>query len=160
MINNKYLNLLALAVSTLFVFGSGATVVSHAQTNTTTQVYKWKDKNGVTHYADKPNSPNLSHGVDVKVKRPTNDTEVAATPVTEKSSNDPTQHWETDENGNKIPPNKAAGCDVAKKNLSVLQDTNQVALKNDASGKPTVLDGAAKAGAIQKAQDDINLFCH
>lgn len=126
------------------------------------QVYKWVDRNGVTHYADKPNSPQAARSVEVKVKRSLTDetsTPAPSTPEQSTASNDPTKNWETDANGNKIPPNRTSACDVARKNLAVLTDQSQIALQNDAQGKPTVLDGAAKQNALKRAQDDINLFC-
>lgn len=127
-----------------------------------TQVYKWVDRNGVTHYADKPNSPQAARGIDVKVKRSLIDQEQTSTAAKDDShvaQNDPTKNWESDDNGNKIPPNRTSACEVARKNLSVLNDQSQIALQNDAQGKPTVLDGAAKQNALKRANDDINLFC-
>lgn len=127
-----------------------------------TQVFKWVDRNGVTHYADKPNSPQAVRGVDVKVKQPLNAEAQTPTPSEPKPSvaqNDPTKNWESDENGNKIPPNRTSACEVAQKNLHVLNDQSQIALQNDAQGNPTVLEGAAKQNALKRAQDDINLFC-
>lgn len=127
-----------------------------------TQVYKWVDRNGVTHYADKPNSPQAARGIDVKVKRSLIDQEQTPTAAKDDShvaQNDPTKNWESDDNGNKIPPNRTSACEVARKNLSVLNDQSQIALQNDAQGKPTVLDGAAKQNALKRANDDINLFC-
>lgn len=126
------------------------------------QVYKWVDRNGVTHYADKPNSPQAARSVEVKVKRSLTDQTSSSAPLPPEqstASNDPTKNWETDENGNKIPPNRTSACEVARKNLAVLTDQSQIALQNDAQGKPTVLDGAAKQNALKRAQDDINLFC-
>ncbi len=127
------------------------------------QVYKWVDRNGVTHYADKPNSPYAARSVEVKVKRSLTDQMSPPTsqspPEQSTASNDPTKNWETDENGKKIPPNRTSACEVAQKNLAVLTDQSQIALQNDAQGKPTVLDGAAKQNALKRAQDDINLFC-
>ena len=127
------------------------------------QVYKWVDRNGVTHYADKPNSPQAARGIEVKVKRSLTD-EGQTTPTTAKddapvAQADPTKNWESDENGNKIPPNRTSACEVARKNLNVLNDQSQIALQNDAQGKPTVLEGAAKQNALKRANDDIALFC-
>jgi len=126
-----------------------------------TQVYKWVDRNGVTHYADKPNSPQAARGVEVKVKQPLSSETQTSTPVAEPSvaQNDPTKNWESDENGNKIPPNRTSACEVARKNLNVLTDQSQIALQTDAQGKPTVLEGAAKQNALKRANDDIALFC-
>lgn len=139
------------------LFLSGSVVAQ----DTPAQVYKWVDRNGVTHYADKPNSPQAARSVEVKVKRSlTDETSAPATSTAEPAvSSDPTKNWETDENGNKIPPNRTSACEVARKNLAVLTDQSQIALQNDAQGKPTVLDGAAKQNALKRAQDDINLFC-
>lgn len=128
------------------------------------QVYKWVDRNGVTHYADKPNSPQAARGVEVKVKQPLSSGTQNPTPAptpTESSlaQNDPTKNWESDENGNKIPPNRTSACEVARKNLTVLTDQSQIALQTDAQGKPTVLEGAAKQNALKRANDDIALFC-
>lgn len=132
-----------------------------AQQTADTQVYKWVDRNGVTHYADKPNSPQAARSVEVKVKRPLGEESAATsanpTPTPEKT--DPTAQWEQDENGNKIPPNRTSACEVARKNLTILNDTSQIALQRDAQGNPTVLDGVAKQNALKRAQDDINLFC-
>lgn len=125
------------------------------------QVYKWVDRNGVTHYADKPNSPQAARGIEVKVKRSLLDEGQTVAPVPEKPAveNDPTKNWESDANGNKIPPNRTSACEVARKNLNVLNDQSQIALQNDAQGKPTVLEGAAKQNALKRANDDIALFC-
>lgn len=125
-----------------------------------TQVYKWVDRNGVTHYADKPNSPQAARGVEVKVKQPLSSESPTPTPAVETTAqNDPTKNWESDENGNKIPPNRTSACEVARKNLNVLTDQSQIALQTDAQGKPTVLEGAAKQNALKRANDDIALFC-
>lgn len=126
------------------------------------QVYKWVDRNGVTHYADKPNSPQAARGIEVKVKRSLTDegqTPTAAKDDAPVAQTDPTQNWESDENGKKIPPNRTSACEVARKNLNVLNDQSQIALQNDAQGKPTVLEGAAKQNALKRANDDIALFC-
>lgn len=134
-----------------------------AQQTADTQVYKWVDRNGVTHYADKPNSPQAARSVEVKVKRPLGEesatTSANPPPTLPPEKNDPTAQWEQDENGNKIPPNRTSACEVARKNLNVLTDQSQIALQTDAQGKPTVLEGAAKQNALKRAQDDINLFC-
>lgn len=126
------------------------------------QIYSWVDKNGVKHYADKPNSPQAAKARNVQVKQPkTSDADVSvpAEQQAKQDANDPTKDWKTDEQGNKVAPNRTAACEAAQRNLKVLSDPNQMALQKDAQGKTTVLDGKSKEQAFQRAQDDVQLFC-
>jgi hypothetical protein len=54
---------------------------------------------------------------------------------------------------------RAKNCEIARKNVQVLQGSTQV-VKTDAKGNKVVLDAEQRAAELQKAQKDQDYFCN
>lgn len=124
------------------------------------QVYTWKDNQGVTHYSDQVNAQYKAKLKKVDVISP-NQKDEKTQKITNvlTSETDPTEGWEKDKDGNKIPPNQSVACEVAQKNLIALSNKNYTVVQTNDKGEKTEITEEKKNKAIKQAQDDISFFC-
>ncbi|MEH6420877.1 DUF4124 domain-containing protein [Pseudomonas sp. CGJS7] len=110
-----------------------------ASAATATELYQWKDAQGVTHYSDSP-PPSQSGQVKNRVIKsktgtPTQTASVSAT-------------------------SESTQCLNARGNLKQLQSSAQVGVDNNGDGKPdNVLDAKQRQAQIDLAQSSIRAYC-
>ena len=103
-----------------------------------TQVYQWKDANGVTHYSDSPPPPGAKAQDRRLGSKARTQSEVAASAV----------------------PADSPQCTSAKLNLSILSNNKQVRQDTDGDGKPdTVLAEADHANQKTLAEAAVKAYC-
>lgn len=104
-----------------------------------TDLYQWKDAQGVTHYSDSP--PPAQAGGQVKNRVIRNKTGTASQTVA-------------------AAPAENAQCSSARANLKQLQSSAQVGVDNNGDGKPdNLLDAQQRAAQVQLAEASIRAYC-
>lgn len=120
--------------------GLALTVVSAAPA-AATDLYQWKDAQGVTHYSDSP-PPAQSASGSVKNR------------VIKNKTGTPTQTATVAAAG------ESSQCISARANLKQLQGTAQVGVDNNGDGKPDkVLDAKQRQAQVELAQASIRAYC-
>lgn len=105
-----------------------------------TDLYQWKDAQGVTHYSDSP-PPGQSGSGQVKNR------------VIRNKSGTPSQTAAS-------APAENSQCASARANLKQLQSSAQVGVDNDGDGKPdSALDAQQRAAQVQLAEASIRAYC-
>lgn len=121
---------------------------SSAYAQNQVKVYSWVDSSGRQHYSDRP-----PLGVEMKprsvvVSKP-------STPVSSSVSTMPADKTSADQ---MIADQRAKDCEVAKNNLTLLNDPNrQIVNQADPEAKP--LDEAGKTRARALAESQVRDFC-
>ncbi|WP_448102175.1 DUF4124 domain-containing protein [Luteibacter jiangsuensis] len=119
------------------------------------QAYKWKDAQGVTHYADSPPPAGTKYD---KVKTtgsvapPAGQTPPPAPPAKpepEKATAGPTAD---------TPENRARLCTTLKSNMETLAKPQQVSV-DDGKGGQVPLDDAGRKRQIETTQAQMTLYC-
>lgn len=106
-----------------------------------TDLYQWKDAQGVTHYSDSP-PPGQSGSGQVKNR------------VIRNKSGTPSQ------GATASAPAENSQCTSARANLKQLQSSAQVGTDSDGDGKPdNVLDAQQRAAQVQLAEASIRAYC-
>ncbi|MGO1072266.1 DUF4124 domain-containing protein [Lysobacter sp. CA199] len=104
-----------------------------------TDLYQWKDAQGVTHYSDSP-PPAQSGQVKNRVIKSKTGTPAQTASVTASS--------------------ESGECINARANLKQLQSSAQVGVDNNGDGKPdNVLDAKQREAQVQLAQASIRAYC-
>lgn len=110
-----------------------------ASAATATELYQWKDAQGVTHYSDSP-PPSQSGQVKNRVIKSKTGTPTQTASVT--------------------APGETGECINARANLKQLQSSAQVGVDNNGDGKPdNVLDAKQREAQVQLAQASIRAYC-
>ncbi|MGN7918338.1 MULTISPECIES: DUF4124 domain-containing protein [Lysobacter] len=105
-----------------------------------TELYQWKDANGVTHYSDSP--PPNQGGVKNRVIKNKSGTATSAQSATEDS------------------PAENAQCTTARGNLKQLQSSASVGVDANKDGKPdNILDAQQRAAQVQLAESAVKAYC-
>ncbi len=116
---------------------AGLLLVANAGAQST-QVYQWKDANGVTHYSDSPPPP----GAKAQDRRLSDSRRTQA------------------DTAASAPPADSPQCTSAKLNLSILSNNKQVRQDTDGDGKPdTVLAEADHANQKALAEAAVKAYC-
>lgn len=106
-----------------------------------TDLYQWKDAQGVTHYSDSP-PPGQASGGQVKNRVIRNKSGTASQTAAVSA------------------PTESSQCVSARANLKQLQSSAQVGVDNNGDGKPdNVLDAQQRAAQVQIAQTSIRAYC-
>lgn len=119
------------------------------------QAYKWKDAQGVTHYADTPPPGKVKYET---VK--TSGTAAAPAPATapaapaKAASTPPPPGSPVADN----PANRTKLCDQLRKNMDVL-GKDQVVSVDDGKGGTQPLDDAGKKRQVETTQAQMTLYC-
>ncbi|MBN7137997.1 hypothetical protein A7A76_02720 [Lysobacter enzymogenes] len=107
-----------------------------------TDLYQWKDAQGVTHYSDSP-PPGQSGSGQVKNRVIRNKTGTAT------------------QTASVAAPGESAPCVNARANLKQLQSSAQVGVDSNGDGKPdNVLDAQQRAAQVQLAEASIRAYCN
>lgn len=117
------------------------------------QAYKWKDAQGVTHYADTPPPGKVKYET---VK--TNGSAVAPSPAppapAPAASSPPPPGSPVADN----PANRARLCEQLRKNMEVL-GKEQVVSMDDGKGGTRPLDDAGRKRQVETTQAQMTLYC-
>lgn len=106
-----------------------------------TDLYQWKDAQGVTHYSDSP-PPGQANSGQVKNRVIRNKSGIASQTAAVGA------------------PAENAQCVSARANLKQLQSSAQVGVDNNGDGKPdNVLDVQQRAAQVQLAEASIRAYC-
>ncbi|URL57533.1 DUF4124 domain-containing protein [Luteibacter flocculans] len=115
------------------------------------QAYKWKDAQGVTHYADAPPPGNVRYekiktSGTVEAPAPASTAAAAKTP-----SNGASANTDTPENRKKL-------CEQLRKNLTILNNEKVVTM-DDGKGGMKQVDDAERQSQIKTTQAQMTLYC-
>ena len=131
-------------------------------------IYKWNDEQGQLKYSELPPPAGIAYE---KVAKP------GATPpvggkdqpkdlakeqeelAKQLADQDAKTQADQDEERKKVEDVRTKNCELARKNVEVLQGDRPVAVA-DASGKKVLLEGEARQEQLQKAQKDVGYFCN
>jgi hypothetical protein len=116
------------------------------------QAYKWKDAQGVTHYADAPPPGGTRYE---KVK--TTGTVEAPAPAPAAAAAKPTGTPATTGSSD-TPANRAKLCDQLSKNLDILRNEKVVTM-DDGKGGVKQVDDAGRQNQIKTAEAQRTLYC-
>jgi len=118
------------------------------------QAYKWKDAQGVTHYADAPPPGKVSYE---KIRTTgTAEAPVPAAPAaaaTAGADKGATTPIVTD-----TPANRASLCDALRKNNEILNNEKVVTMDDGKGGRKQV-DDATRQLELKKTQAQMTLYC-
>ncbi len=149
------------ALLLLVVSCCGAAVIAQTQPQQT--IYKWTDEQGKLQYSELPPATGIPYET---VRKPTGATpgesalsdqqakereELARQEAERKEQAEKTQQEAQDQ--------RAKNCEIAKKNVQVLQGDSQI-VKTDATGKKVVIDAQQREVELKKAQKDADYFCN
>ncbi|URX61014.1 DUF4124 domain-containing protein [Luteibacter anthropi] len=117
------------------------------------QAYKWKDAQGVTHYADAPPPGNTRYE---KIKTAAGDSAQPApapTPTTPPAPAKPAATGNED-----TPANRAKLCDQIRKNVQALNTEKNLTM-DDGKGGVKPVDDATRQSELKKAQAEMTVYC-
>lgn len=129
-------------------------------------IYKWNDKQGQPQYSELPPPA----GVPYETVRKPGGVEPAAEPARDlakeqeelarKLAEEEAKTQEQQEQARQeAEDQRAKNCEIAKKNVAVLQSERPV-IKADAKGDKVALDAEQRAVELQKAEKDQDYFCN
>lgn len=112
-----------------------------------TTVYSWVDSKGARHYSDVSSVPmsQVKSTKDIAVKKPATEAESSSKSVPPKEVN-----------AQESAEDKKA-CEIAKRNQSLLSDSNRNVLNDDGKSLMSASDRIAK---LQKANAQVEAFCN
>lgn len=139
--------------------GCGVTVTAQAQQF----IYKWTDEQGMVKYSELAPPVGVKYEM-VRKSSATAGTEAALSSQQAKEKEDVAkqeakQKEQAEQAQKDAEDTRAKNCEVAKKNVQVLQGETQV-VRTDAKGSKIVLDAAQRAEELKKAQKDQDYFCN
>lgn len=130
------------------VFVALALAASSAQAQTQVRVYSWTDASGRQHYSDRPPVGSEVQARQMKVAKPTANTEAVPTALPDNKAGADAM----------IAQQRTKDCEVARNNLNLLNDPNrQIVNQADPEAKP--LDNAARVRARALAESQVQDFC-
>jgi hypothetical protein len=117
------------------------------------QAYKWKDAQGVTHYADAPPPGGMKYE---KIKTP--GTAEAPAPAPAASATAAASGTKAPASADDTPANRQKLCDQLRKNLDILNNEKVVTM-DDGKGGVKQVDDATRQSQIKTAQAQMTLYC-
>ena len=138
----------------------GAVIFSAAgHAEGSSQIYKWVDKNGETHFTQLPPKQGEAQVVkpDFATPAATDETEHAPAATNEETNSKPLKPDQPVLAINKKEAAKA--CEAAKAQIKMLQDSQNQLMTQDADGKYRPLSAEEIAGRLKQAQDVANKAC-
>jgi CHASE2 domain-containing sensor protein len=133
------------------------------QTQVQQSIYKWTDAEGKLQYSELPPPAGITYEVVRKSAKATpgeaalssqqakEREELARQEAERKAQAEKTQQAAQDQ--------RAKNCEIAKKNVEVLQGDSQI-VKTNAEGKKVVVDAEQRAAELKKAQKDADYYCN
>lgn len=119
-------------------------------------LYKWVDDAGKTHYSQIPPAGRTTQEI--------NPANSAANPEPETDTPDPNDVNMTAERSAKqsetpTPQLLAESCDALRRHITLLETNNRVRIRNDSTGKLTVLSEEEKQARINQYKDQLKTSC-
>jgi hypothetical protein len=145
----------------LIALTAAATVMFSAASlaDGSTQIYKWVDKNGETHFSQLPPKQGEAQVVNPDYATPGSNEESMAAPA-EKSQDETKKPLAPDQPVLAINKKEAAkACETAKAQIKMLQDGQNQLMTQDADGKYRPLTSEEIASRLKQAQDVANKAC-
>ncbi|RUQ33861.1 MAG: DUF4124 domain-containing protein [Candidatus Competibacteraceae bacterium] len=149
---------------TLFclVLASGCGIAATAQAQQF--IYKWTDEQGQSKYSELPPPAGVTYEMVRKPSGPSSGViQTTPDPAKEqekKAAEEAAKQKEQEERAQKDAEDvRAKNCEIAKKNVQVLQGDSPV-VKTDANGNKAPLDAPQREAELKKAQKDQDYFCN
>ncbi len=121
------------------------------------QAYKWKDAQGVTHYADAP-PPGGTRYEKVKTSGTVKAPAPAAAPAANAAASTAGNGTKAGTGNDDTPANRQKLCDQLHKNLDILNNEKVVTM-DDGNGGIKQVDDATRQSQIKTAQAQATLYC-
>jgi len=116
-----------------------------------TQVYSWKDGNGVTHYSDFPPPNGGAYKTSlIRSKSGVPGSAQSGSAASAESARKPQDGADAD---------AAKACEQARKNVSLLAGDSAVTMDIKGDGKPAVVDGQERTRQLERAKAQVTLLC-
>ena len=112
-----------------------------------TQVYKWVDENGVTHYTDTPPKEGWQYEERVVLDATAVEPMPADAAAAASQAAKPTG------------PSMKGNCEIARKNVDTLTNSPVVTMDRDGDGASEALDTTQRAAELARAQDLVKVYC-
>lgn len=130
-------------------------------------IYKWTDSQGQIQYSELAPPPGVQYEL---VRKPTGaeqKTETAVRDLDKEQADlakqvaeqEQKEKQETEQAQKEAEDARAKNCEIAKKNVGILQGDNPV-VKTDAKGNKVALDPQQREAELKKAQKDQEYFCN
>lgn len=121
------------------------------------QAYKWKDAQGVTHYADAP-PPGGTKYEKVKTSGTVEAPAPAPTPTPDATATTANTGTKATAANDDTPANRQKLCDQLRKNMDILNNEKVVTM-DDGKGGIKQVDDATRQNQIKTAQAQMTLYC-
>ncbi|WP_298220264.1 DUF4124 domain-containing protein [Halothiobacillus sp.] len=145
--------MIALTAAATFMFSAAS------QADGSTQIYKWVDKNGETHFSQLPPKHGEAQIINPDYANPDSNEDSMAAPA-EKNKDETKKPLAPDQPVLAINKKEAAkACEAAKAQIKMLQNTQNQLMTQDADGKYRPLTSEEIAGRLKQAQDVANKAC-
>lgn len=123
-------------------------------------IYKWVDKNGVTHFSEQPPPDDAQtqtlNAAEIEPK-PIGFDSPKPIPKADAAVSDEQKNADLIRQQNADQAD--AICEQAKQNLDVLSNFNRVTRKDDSSDEPVMMTDEERESALAEAKKRISLFC-
>ncbi|WP_448096879.1 DUF4124 domain-containing protein [Luteibacter yeojuensis] len=119
------------------------------------QAYKWKDAQGVTHYADAPPPGGMKYE---KIKTSGTAEAPAPAPAASATASANANGTKAAAGNDDTPANRQKLCDQLRKNLDILNNEKVVTM-DDGKGGVKQVDDATRQSQIKTAQAQMTLYC-
>lgn len=165
----------------LILMASGCGMIATAQTQTPVQaqpqaepqaqpqpqvqqtIYKWTDEQGKLQYSELPPPSGVTYEVVRKSAKATpGETSLSSQQAREREElarQDAERKQQAEKAQQDAQDKRAKNCEIAKKNVEVLQGDSQI-VKTDATGKKVVVEAQQREVELKKAQKDADYFCN
>ena len=126
-------------------------------------IYKWTDAEGKLQYSELPPPTGITYEVVRKSAKATPGEAALSSQQTREREELARQEAERKAQAEKAQQTaqdqRAKNCEIAKKNVEVLQGGSQI-VKTNAEGKKVVVDAEQRAAELKKAQKDADYYCN
>ena len=142
----------------LAMSGGGVTVMAQAQQF----IYKWTDEQGMIKYSEMAPPVGVKYETVQKSSVPAGAVDVSAQQSKEREAlarEEAKRKEQTEQTQKEAEDALAKNCEIARKNVQVLQGDSPV-VKPDAKGNKVALDAEQRQAELQKAQKDQDYFCN
>ncbi|MDG4595333.1 MAG: DUF4124 domain-containing protein [Candidatus Contendobacter sp.] len=137
----------------------GAVVTTQAQQF----IYKWTDEQGMIKYSEMAPPVGVKYETVQKSSVPAGtEVDVSAQQAKEREAlarEQAKQKEKTEQTQKEAEEGRAKNCEIAKKNIEVLQGQGRV-VRTDAQGKKITLDAEQRAVELKKAQSEQEYYCN
>lgn len=140
-----------------------APVQPQPQTQVQQSIYKWTDVEGKLQYSELPPPAGITYEVVRKSAKATPGESALSSQQAREREELARQEAERKEQAEKAQQatqdQRTKNCEIAKKNVEVLQGDSQI-VKTNAEGKKVVVDAEQRTAELKKAQKDADYFCN